>query len=358
LPRELPYFKWYAADAETDERFRAMSDAEVGFYLRCLNHSWLNNGLPADMKVLARILNKSTSYVERMWRSVGRCFIPDPENQERLINPRQEDEREQAVVKSDKASSSSANRVGQKIAGNIYLISRDLDGAIKIGSSKNVPLRLAQLKYKNREHLELVASYKVANMGDSEVLLHRRFADKRVRGEWYLLSHEDKRVIDALLMGDSEGDRGYHPGYHPRLRASESDSDSDSDSENNGNPNYGNPPPKNPANGPPPPEFDFPAFVTARLQAHPNKKRQQIGVQLLANKAWIHDIAAREQFAADHEAWSKTELWLWKQGANCPSFGDFVADYELSYRGQKPPAETTKTVRSKSKLEQIMEEVS
>ncbi len=34
--KSLPFFCWYPVDAETDENFRAMTYAEVGFYLRCL----------------------------------------------------------------------------------------------------------------------------------------------------------------------------------------------------------------------------------------------------------------------------------------------------------------------------------
>jgi len=33
-----------------------MDDREFGFYIRLLNHSWLNNGVPSDLKRLAVIM--------------------------------------------------------------------------------------------------------------------------------------------------------------------------------------------------------------------------------------------------------------------------------------------------------------
>ena len=76
MNRKLPYFKWYPADAEMDENFRAMSDAEIGFYIRCLNHSWLNNGIPADSTERARALRSPLKYCDKQWVRVGRCFVP------------------------------------------------------------------------------------------------------------------------------------------------------------------------------------------------------------------------------------------------------------------------------------------
>jgi hypothetical protein len=102
--------------------------------------------------------------------------------------------------------------------------------------------------------------------------------------------------------------------------------------------------------------FDFESWVVARIRTHPNKKWPHQAIALLASKPWIEDPAERQQFEGDHEYWCHTSLWTWEQGANCPTFSEFVHDYELSYKGQKAP-EAKKTERSKSKLEQIMEEI-
>lgn len=78
-------------------------------------------------------------------------------------------------------------------------------------------------------------------------------------------------------------------------------------------------------------------WLIGLARAHPNKRSPQIGIQMLSNKPWIHDQGARDQFAHDHEVWCKSDLWTWANGAKCPPFGEFVADYELTYQGQAPP---------------------
>ncbi len=91
--RSLPYFRWYPKDAETDENFKRMTDQEAGFYLRCLNHCWINGSLPADFAEMGETLNRPTEYCERLWPRLSKCFRL---KEGRLINPRQEIERASA----------------------------------------------------------------------------------------------------------------------------------------------------------------------------------------------------------------------------------------------------------------------
>ncbi len=111
--KDLPYYKMYPADAETDENFRAMTDAEKGFYWRCLNHCWLNGGLPADPQERARTLGNPRGYADKMWARVGRCFITISEGT-RVVNRRQEEERSKAVAKSSKCSDAVRTRYGRR----------------------------------------------------------------------------------------------------------------------------------------------------------------------------------------------------------------------------------------------------
>jgi len=100
----LPYFKWYPGDAETDENFRAMTDAEIGFYIRCLNHSWINGSLPADEKERCLILKVREKDEKKYWLRIGRCFSVNAKDPRRLVNNRQELERELAEKKSKQAT--------------------------------------------------------------------------------------------------------------------------------------------------------------------------------------------------------------------------------------------------------------
>lgn len=110
---DLPYFKWYPKDCDVDEDVRAMDDRELGFYIRCLNHSWVNGSLPADVSEIARIMKSPRSYVAKIWPRVSRCFAPS-EDPARLVNNRQEEERSKAIRKSEKATDSVRTRYSSR----------------------------------------------------------------------------------------------------------------------------------------------------------------------------------------------------------------------------------------------------
>ena len=108
--KSLPYFHWYPADAETDANFRAMDDADIGFYIRCLNHAWINGGIPADPKERARVLRTRLDTANKRWLRVGKCFTKSLNDELLFVNSRQETERESACSKSLKASESAKAR--------------------------------------------------------------------------------------------------------------------------------------------------------------------------------------------------------------------------------------------------------
>jgi hypothetical protein len=103
LTKLLPYYKMYPADADTDENFRAMNDEERGFYWRCLNHAWINGGLPVERSLRARCLFVEAALHDKLWERVGLCF-EETEDGSRLVNHRQESERAIAVSKREQSS--------------------------------------------------------------------------------------------------------------------------------------------------------------------------------------------------------------------------------------------------------------
>ncbi len=110
----LPYFKWYPADAETDESYSVMTDLELGFYHRCLNKAWINGSLPAEPVELARVMKVSQVYLSRVWPVVGRRFDVSDTDPTRLINSRQESERIKAIGKSEQATHAVNSRADRK----------------------------------------------------------------------------------------------------------------------------------------------------------------------------------------------------------------------------------------------------
>lgn len=138
--QKLAFFKWYPADADSDEEFRSMTDMELGFYIRCLNHAWMNKGLPADPNERARTLRNSRPYADRMWKRVGGRFT---EVGGRMVNPRQEEERSAAEMKSRRATDSVRTRYER--SENVAIRASDSDSVVVLGldSKKKeiVPLR-------------------------------------------------------------------------------------------------------------------------------------------------------------------------------------------------------------------------
>lgn len=105
--KDLPYFRWWVADAEVDEKYNSLSDKELGFFHRCLNRAWINEGLPADLGELAACMHVTRGYLESVWKKVGRCFF---ERDGRLYNPRQEQERAHVTSKSGQAADAANKR--------------------------------------------------------------------------------------------------------------------------------------------------------------------------------------------------------------------------------------------------------
>ena len=108
--KSLPYFRWYPADAEGDDFYMSLSHEEFWLYHRCLNRSWMNDGIPADMDELARVFGISRKLLNRLWIKVGQRWSVSPRDAGKLINPRQEVERTYAVTKSSKATESVRTR--------------------------------------------------------------------------------------------------------------------------------------------------------------------------------------------------------------------------------------------------------
>jgi hypothetical protein len=224
MPNPFPYFRWFAADAASDEAYSSMNDQERGFFHRCLNHAWMNDGLPGDMDQLAAVMRVTRKYLDRIWPHVKTCggWLLTDTVHPRWINERQEKERDYARTKS--AASGKGSPFAQKgIPGFLYLMRRP-DGAVKIGSSLNVPRRLAQLRYKSNLPIELLGKVKVESMGDAEIEAHNKYAASRLTGEWFQLNNDDINTIlgDITPEGDKQGDIKGGSEYHLNTRAYDS----------------------------------------------------------------------------------------------------------------------------------------
>lgn len=114
MSKALPYFRWFPADAEIDENYAALNDTELGFYHRCLNRAWVNDGLPSDLDRLAATLRVAREYLDQVWPAVSKCFVLTETVIPRYVNPRQEHERDIAIAKSRKSSDAVTIREAKK----------------------------------------------------------------------------------------------------------------------------------------------------------------------------------------------------------------------------------------------------
>src|SRR5690348_10958873 len=74
MTNKAPAFQWYPKDCDSDERVRMMDDREFGFFFRCLEHAWLNDGLPGPLEDIARALRRTPGYVKKIWPRINKCF--------------------------------------------------------------------------------------------------------------------------------------------------------------------------------------------------------------------------------------------------------------------------------------------
>jgi hypothetical protein len=81
--------------------------------------------------------------------------------------------------------------------GYVYLV-RSGTGHCKIGSSKNVATRIRQLQCANPENLVLLHQFPSVNAKEDELGLHKKFAQKRIRNEWFALTYEDIESICGI----------------------------------------------------------------------------------------------------------------------------------------------------------------
>ncbi len=99
---------FFVQDWMGDVNVQAMTWAERGIYHWLLCQAWQDGGIPADPKILARVLGLSLEEFEAAWEVIGRCWVPHPDDGALLVNPRQEREREiRAAVSSKRASAGS-----------------------------------------------------------------------------------------------------------------------------------------------------------------------------------------------------------------------------------------------------------
>jgi uncharacterized protein YdaU (DUF1376 family) len=87
-----PAFQFYPRDFLSSAKVDAMSMTERGAYITLLSRCWLDNGLPTNLAVLARMCRMRPTTFAKMWTKgqIASCFY---EKSEKYFNERLDDER-------------------------------------------------------------------------------------------------------------------------------------------------------------------------------------------------------------------------------------------------------------------------
>ena len=125
MSSRLPYYRMYPKDFDADERVRLMTMCELGLYIRCLNHAWINKSLPNDITKIAKIVGEPIKNVKRSWPAVSRCFVENESGA--LINERLEKERKWAIERSLNSKNAVEIRDSKKSPERILSIGEGLE---------------------------------------------------------------------------------------------------------------------------------------------------------------------------------------------------------------------------------------
>lgn len=94
---DLPWFKCWAAETLSDERFQGWSCEERGAFWTLLCLQWREGSIPADPSLLRRFLHLDGPAFQGVWQAIGDRFGPSGEAPGRLENPRMADERHEVL---------------------------------------------------------------------------------------------------------------------------------------------------------------------------------------------------------------------------------------------------------------------
>lgn len=87
-----PAFQFYPADYSQDANVRLMNYEQRGIYIELMGICWIEGSIPADEKLLARLLGLEFDHFLKQWEWIKKCFCHKSDNF--LIHPRLEKEKE------------------------------------------------------------------------------------------------------------------------------------------------------------------------------------------------------------------------------------------------------------------------
>lgn len=99
---KAPAYQWYPKDWSSDEAVKVMTYEQRGIYRELLDHQWFHKSIPADLTLLAGILQVPQSRLRKLWPAIAVKFKKRAKG--RLVNRRLERVRAAQIAYSRKQS--------------------------------------------------------------------------------------------------------------------------------------------------------------------------------------------------------------------------------------------------------------
>ena len=107
----------------------------------------------------------------------------------------EEENKNLAISYSRKKPKTQTKRLKRK--GHVYLL-EDSGGYIKIGCSQDVKKRIENIQ-SNNPTIRVLRLIETSDIAGLESELHKAFANKRIKGEWFLLTKDDIKQIEEIV---------------------------------------------------------------------------------------------------------------------------------------------------------------
>lgn len=88
--KQPPSYPWYPSDFAGSAKVAVMTLEQEGAYRRLLDHEWQEGAIPDDVEALARICRTTAQHMEKLWKTVRKCFTKNPAEPDTLINQKLE----------------------------------------------------------------------------------------------------------------------------------------------------------------------------------------------------------------------------------------------------------------------------
>ncbi len=205
---KLPYMQFFVDDWLSDEKLRLCSSAARGLWIDVLCLMWKNDqrgylqvgGKPVTSLQLARMSGRTEDEVSAQLQELVDAGVPSLAANGCLFSRRMIREQRLSEVRAKAGSQGGNPRFKGSYAtpGYVYAMRRH-NGNIKIGISKNPKSRKTNIAV-SQGMIDLLRMWPVNNMGAAESLLHEKFKDRCVGGEWFTLTDADLDSIDSFLL--------------------------------------------------------------------------------------------------------------------------------------------------------------